>query len=62
MKSVRPIKPLSEIILPFRITFPVTIEGSINGDNYVFPRNKEVVLNYAQYELLTNSSYAKYLT
>lgn len=61
MKSEKKVKTLEEIIKPFRITFPVTIEGAIGTHNFVFRKGEEVILSEAEYELLTNSDYAKCL-
>lgn len=61
MKSSNPIKDLSEIVLPYQLTAPVTIEGSINTSSFFFPANKTVDLTYEQYEMLRHSSYEKYL-
>lgn len=59
-KSRRKVKELSKILLPFKVTFPVTVEGAINSDSYYFPANKEVELTYPQYEALVNTPYGKY--
>ena len=61
MKSTKRVKPLSEIILPFQITFPITIEGGVNNKSFCFPANKEVILTYNEYECITNSDYKQYL-
>jgi len=61
MKSLKRIKPLSEIILPYKITFPVTIEGGVNDKSFCFPKNKEVTLTYNEYECITNSDFKQYL-
>ena len=61
MKSTKIVKDLNDIILPFTITFPVTIEGSINSDTYRFKANEEVTLTFAQYEVLRTTPYVKYL-
>lgn len=61
MKSTKRLKDLDEIVLPFKITFPVTVEGSINNENFLFPKGVEVTLTYPQYENLRHSSYEKYL-
>lgn len=61
MKSTKRIKPLSEIILPYKTTFPVTIEGGVNDKMFCFPAKKEVVLTYNEYECITNSDFRQYL-
>lgn len=61
MKSLKRVKPLSEIILPFQITFPVTIEGGVNNEIFCFPANRQVILTYSQYECITNSDFVRYL-
>lgn len=61
MKSTKRIKPLSEIILAYKTTFPETIEGGVNSNSFVFRKGVEVILTYSEYECLTNSDYAKYL-
>lgn len=55
------IKDLEEIVIPFTITFPVTIEGSVNSDTFLFKRDVEYQLTYPQYEALRHSSFVKYL-
>jgi hypothetical protein len=61
MKSTKPVLPLDKICLPFKVTFPETIEGGVNNDTFVFRKNEEVFLTYPQYEALCFSSYKKYL-
>lgn len=61
MKSSKKVLKLEDVVKPFRITFPVTIEGGINNEGFYFQKNVEVTLSFAQYEALTNSDYAKYL-
>lgn len=60
-KSLKPVKALKDILLPFEITFPVTISIGVNRDFWEYPANQRVVLTYSAYEVLSHSSYAKYL-
>ena len=61
-KSHKPVKSLSEILLPFEITFPVTIELGVNDKHWKYPAHEKVFLHtYAEYEALSHSSYAMYL-
>jgi hypothetical protein len=60
-RSIKRIKELSEILLPFKITFPVTIEGGVNQIHFFFPKGQEVELTYEQYECIRNSSFSEYL-
>lgn len=61
MKSKKEIIDLDKILLPYKITFPVTIEGSVNSDSFCFRKGEEVTLTFPQYEALMHSDYAKYL-
>lgn len=61
MKSLKPVKDLLEIVLPFTVTFPVTIEGSINNESFLFRPGEEVELTFPQYENLRATPYVKYL-
>jgi len=61
MKSIRRVKALREIIIPYTIVFPVTIEGSVNKDYFCFRKGKKSVLTFPQYENLMHSSYSEYL-
>lgn len=61
MKSKKRVKPFSEILLPYQVTFPYTVEGSVNNKPYKFPRNTVVTLSYAEYEAILHSDYGKYL-
>lgn len=61
-KSIKPVKSLSEILLPFEISFPITIELGVNDKRWTYPAREKVYLHsYAEYEALSHSSYAKYL-
>lgn len=61
-KSTKVVKKLSELLLPFEITFPVTVEISVNRDRWVYPARQKVFLHtYAEYETIAHSSYATYL-
>lgn len=61
-KSSKPVKSLSEILLPYEISFPVTIELSVNDKHWTYRAHEKVYLHsYAEYEALAHSSYAKYL-
>ena len=62
MKSNKSVKILDEILRPYPITFPVSVEGSINGKNFYFKSGVAVEIDdYSIYEALMHSSYAKYL-
>lgn len=60
-RSLRPIKTLDEILLPFSITFPIRIEISVNKEFWKYPANQLVHLSYREYEVLAHSAYAQYL-
>lgn len=52
---------LEEIVLPFKVTFPITVEGSVGNNFFRFEKGVEVELTFSQYEALRHSSYEKYL-
>lgn len=60
-KSSRPVKTMSEISLPFVVTFPIPIEISVNQDFWKYPRGVPVYLSFKEYEALAHSTYAQYL-
>lgn len=60
-RSTKKVKSLEDVVLPFKITFPVSIEGSINNNFFNYPKGQEVTLTPEIYENLVNSQYAKYL-
>lgn len=59
--SKKKVKELSEIVKPFKISFPVDIELSVNKDFIKIPKNTETTLNEAEYQVIMHSQYAKYL-
>ena len=61
LRSTRPIKRLEDVLLPFRIVFPETIEGSVNSHFFLFKKGERVTLSLREYETIAHSSYAKYL-
>jgi hypothetical protein len=60
-RSGRSIKTFEELLNPFKIAFPITIEGSVNKDRFIFKKGEEVILTKSQYEVLAHSDYARYL-
>ncbi|MBI5357051.1 hypothetical protein HZB78_05605 [Candidatus Collierbacteria bacterium] len=56
-RSMKPVKPLSEIVLPYRFTPRTTIEGGVNGKRFYFPVGKEAIPTQGEYEALFTSSY-----
>lgn len=59
MKSTKRVKSLSEVILPFEIKFPITIELGVNRNRWTYPAHEKVFLHtYAEYEALAHSQYA----
>ena len=61
MKSVKAVKTLEEIVLPFTVVFPVTVEGIVNRDTFLFRKGERAVLTFPQYEMLRHSQYEQYL-
>lgn len=59
MLSRKRLKKLNEIVLPFRFTPKITIEGSINGKSFYFEKGKSYEITYAEFEVIMHSSYAK---
>lgn len=57
MISTKPIKQLSEIVLPFRFTPTKTLEGNVNGKGFYFPANKSAIVNFSEYEILINAGF-----
>lgn len=60
-RSKKRVKDLNEIVKPFEIIFPVSIEISVNKDFLKIEKNKPVILNEAEYQTIMHSSYGKYL-
>jgi hypothetical protein len=56
-RSTKPVKPLSEIVLPYKFTPRKTIEGGVNGKRFFFPIGQEATLTQGEYEALLASSY-----
>lgn len=56
-RSNKPVKPLSEIVLPYRFAPRTIIEGGVNGKRFYFPAGQEATLAQAEYEALLTSSY-----
>lgn len=56
-KSMKPVKPLSEIVLPYHFIPRKTIEGGVNGKRFYFPLGKEAILTQGEYEAILTSSY-----
>ncbi len=61
MKSTKEIKNLNDIILPYKIVFPVTVEGGVNTNTFRFPKDIPVVLTYEVFEAINHSNFAQYL-
>ena len=62
MKSHKLVKQLNEIVLPYKVTFPYTVEGSVNSTYFKFLAKEESeITDFAVYENLMHSSYAKYI-
>jgi hypothetical protein len=61
-RSNKPVKSLKEVLLPFEVTFPFTVEVGVNRDHWTYAANNRIRINtYAEYEAIAHSSYAKYL-
>lgn len=60
-RSIRPVKSMEDILLPFKITFTRTIEGGVNNNAFRFPANQEVTISKQEYEAIAHSSYAEEL-
>jgi len=61
MKSMKPVLPLEKISLPYKITFPETVNGGVNEVWFQYPRNIEVFITFQIYEAILNSQYGDYL-
>lgn len=61
MKSKKPVKTLDEIVLSYKVTFPVSVEGSVNTRSFKFQAGVEAELDYQVFEALKHSAYGKYL-
>lgn len=61
MKSNKPVKTLDEIVLSYKVTFPVSVEGSVNNRSFKFQAGVEAKLDYQVFEALKHSAYGKYL-
>ena len=60
-KSKKYVKTLAEVVLPFKVTFPVTVEGSINGKPYKYWAGaKSLIKTFSVYQAIQHSSYGKY--
>jgi Mor family transcriptional regulator len=57
MRSTKKVKPLKELILPFTITPTRDIYGGVNGKQFYFPKGKESVMDYSQFEAVLLSDY-----
>ena len=61
LRSTKPVKSLEEVLLPYQVTFPVDVEGSVNVLSFKFRRNEpSEIKSYEIYEALAHSSYGKY--
>ena len=60
-KSLKPVKPLSEILLPFGVAFPVQVQISVNKKFWKYEAHNYVLLSFEEYEVIAHSAYAAYL-
>lgn len=61
MKSKKPVKELSNFVLPYKVTFPVRVEGSVNKIKFSYKANEESEIDsFSIYQAISHSSYGRY--
>lgn len=61
MRSTKKVVNWEDYLLPFKTTFPVSFHVSVGKTSLNINKNSVVKLSYSEYEVIANSSYAKYL-